>query len=172
MITYHGVKQRSPEWFKLREGKWTGSTAIRLLQGKSLKNESSNFTNPAMMRGQLLEPAALREYSVMYKSIPRTVGFVTNSKYPNAGYSPDGIDGKILPEIKCLNGHRYDALITGEIPMEYIAQIQFGLLICELEKARLLAFNPEREQQLTVIDINRDEEIINNIIKHLELDIS
>ena len=36
MIIYHQVTQRSDEWFELRKGLWTGSIAIKLLQGKPM----------------------------------------------------------------------------------------------------------------------------------------
>jgi hypothetical protein len=35
MIIYHDVEQGTPEWHALRKDLWTGSKAIRLLQGKS-----------------------------------------------------------------------------------------------------------------------------------------
>ena len=40
MIIYHPVTQGSEEWLKLRENLWTGSKAIRLLQGKPLPRET------------------------------------------------------------------------------------------------------------------------------------
>lgn len=169
MITVHDVKQRSPEWFKLREGKWTGSTAIKLLQGKPLPTSHTDFQSSSMKRGQLLESIAIREFEVA-ENAPKgvlTVGFITNSKYPNAGYSPDGVFGDTLLEVKCLNGARHEKLVKGVIPLEYLAQIHFGMLICELKKAKLLAFNPEYVPQLTILGISHDPAITRNIKKKL-----
>lgn len=168
MVLIHDVSQRSPEWFKLREGRWTGSTAIKLLQGKPLPTEFSDYQSPAMLRGQVLEPIALQEFSVQTGIDTLSVGFVTNNLYPNAGYSPDGIVGDTLLEVKCLNDERHEALARGEIPLEYLAQIYFGMVICELDKARLLAFNPEYERQLTILEIEYDPVITDNIVSKLK----
>lgn len=167
MIEIHDVKQSTPEWHELRKGKWTGSRAIKLLQGKSLPDDSAIVANKYMRRGTLLEPIAIREYEHNYETDVLRVGFVTNSKYPNAGYSPDGITGDVLLEVKCCNGLRHEALVNGEIPLEYLAQIHFGMVICELKSARLLAFNPEYNEQLTIIEISADQAIIDNIKNRL-----
>lgn len=170
MITIHAVLQGSPEWLKLREGLWTGSKAIRLLQGKSLPDESNFTGNKHTERGKLLEKIAVKEYENEVKRFVSRPGFVTNSVYPNAGYSPDAIDRAILLEVKCLNGDRHQALVDGNIPLEYLVQIYFGMVITGKRKAKLLAFNPEFEQQLVIIDIEYDKVIGNNIRKKLRLD--
>lgn len=167
MVLIHDVEQRSDQWFKLREGKWTGSTAIKLLQGKPLPTTFSDYQSPAMLRGQVLEPIALQEFTVQTGIDVLSVGFVTNDKYPNAGYSPDGIVGDTLLEVKCLNDERHEALAKGDTPLEYLAQIHFGMVICELKKAKLLAFNPEYRQQLTILDIDFSTDIAGNIRKKL-----
>ena len=168
MITRHDVIQGSPEWHKLHDGKWTGSTAIKLLEGKPLVWNTFGG-NKYTRRGKLLEYVAIREYEVAV-DMPggvEIIGFVTNSKYKNAGYSPDGIFCDILLEVKCLNGTHHEELIKGNIPLEYLVQVHFGMVICELRKAKLLAFNPEYENQLTVIDIEYNEKIAANIIRKL-----
>ena len=169
MITIHDVAQGSPEWHKLHDGLWTGSTAIKLLQDKPLPAWGQFAGNKYTRRGKLLEPIAIREFEVTVDAPDGvlTVGFVTNDLYPNAGFSPDGILCDILLEVKCLNGTHHEELIKGNIPVEYLVQIHFGMVICELRKAKLLAFNPEYENQLTVIDIEYDEKIANNIIRKL-----
>jgi predicted phage-related endonuclease len=163
MIVIHRVKQGSEDWHQLRKGRWTGSRAIKLLQGKPLPDDSSTYQSSAMRRGTVLEPIAIKEFERDAGTDVLTVGFVTNTIYPNAGYSPDGIVGDTLLEVKCLNGDRHENLIAGNIPLEYLAQIHLGMVICELEKARLLAFNPEYEQQLTILDIEYDTVIADNI---------
>ena len=86
MITYHQVVQRSPEWFELRKGLWTGSIAIKLLQGKSMPPESDFTGNYYTKRGQALEPLAIAEYERVVKRHVARPGFVTNSVYPNGGF--------------------------------------------------------------------------------------
>lgn len=170
MITYHQVVQRSPEWFELRKGLWTGSIAIKLLLGKSMPPESDFTGNYYTKRGQALEPLAIAEYERLVKRYVKRPGFVTNSVYPNAGVSPDAIDGKTLLEVKCLNDERHEKLASGEIPLEYLSQIYFGMIITGLRKAKLLAYNPEYSQALTVINVTYDKSIGANIRKKLRLD--
>jgi len=170
MITIHTCTQGTPEWLELRRGLWTGSRAIKLLQGKPLPNDEGFAGNYYTKRGQVLEVIAIREYERVVKRHVQRPGFVTNSVYPNAGYSPDGIDGGWLLEVKCLNGERHENLAKGEIPLEYQAQIHFGMVITGKRKARLLAYNPEYSQALTVINITYDKVIGANIRKKLRQD--
>lgn len=170
MIVWHDVEQGTPEWKALRKGLWTGSVAIRLLQGKLLQPDADWGGNDATRRGHALEVAAIREYERKYRRKVARPGFVTNTVYPNAGYSPDGIDKRTLLEVKCLNGGRHEKLASGDIPLEYLTQIYFGMIVTGLRKAKLLVFNPEYEQQLTIIEIAYDKKIGANIRKKLKLD--
>lgn len=164
MVTIHDVAQGTPEWFALREEKWTGSTIIHLLKGKSLPKRVE-FTSKHTERGKLLESPALMAYKVEKERDYISVGFVTNSSWEGCGYSPDGISGDTLLEVKCFNGDRHKMLLDEKIPAEIMAQIQFGLMICELDKAQLIAYNPHDEDQqvLHIIDVPRNEKIIANI---------
>lgn len=163
MIVIHDVKQGSPEWHKLHDKLWTGSRALPMLQGKSLPEWGSFSGNRYTKRGQILEDIAIAEFERETGITVLRAGFITNSKYPNAGYSPDGITGDTLLEVKCLNGPRHEKLVEGDIPIEYMAQIYFGMVICELKFAKLIAFNPEYAKQLTIIDIDMNKRILKNI---------
>lgn len=171
MIIYHDVEQGSDKWKKLRAPLWTGSKALRLLQGKPFIEDREWDGNDYTRRGHALEVAAIREYERTSKYYVARPGFITNTVYPNAGYSPDGIDYKTLLEVKALNGIRHEELIAGKIPLQYLVQIYFGMIITGLRKAKLIAFNPEYEQQLTVIDIPYDVAIGSNIRRKLKADI-
>jgi len=170
MIIYHDVIQGSPEWHKLREDLWTGSKAIRLLQGKPMPRDTDFQGNIHTRRGHALESVAIMEYERQFKRKVKRPGFVTNTVYPNAGYSPDGIAGTILLEVKALNGERHESLAGGNIPLDFLVQIYFGMIITDLRKAKLLAFNPEYSQQLTVIEVTYDKLIGNNIRAKLRAD--
>lgn len=171
MIVWHDTGgQGTPKWFKKREGLWTGSSALKLLMGKSLPPSYEWGGNDATKRGQMLEYASIREYERRYKTKVDRPDFVTNSVYPNAGYSPDGIDGPWLLESKSFASKRHKELIIGKIPILVLAQICFGMIITGKRKARLLAFNPEYEEQLTVIEVSYDKLIGNNIRKRLRAD--
>ncbi len=170
MIIFHDVIQGTPEWKLLRAPLWTGTTAIRLLQGKSLQEESDFKGNWATRRGQVLEPIAIAEYERQVKRKVQRPGFVTNTVYSNAGYSPDAIDGGCLLEVKAFNGQRHEDLVAGKIPLEVMVQILFGMIVTGCRRAKLLAFNPEYSQQLTVINVTYDKAIGNNIRSKLKLD--
>jgi len=183
MIIYHDVQQGSDEWLELRKDLWTGSKAIRLLQGKPLPREYEFAGNIHTRRGKILEEIAVREYERKYRVKVQRPGFVTNTVYPNAGFSPDGIDRSWLLEAKALNGVKHDELfetgrslkelediIISKIPLQYKVQIFFGMIVTGLRKARLLAVNPENEEQLVVIEIGYDRLIGDNIRKKLRLD--
>lgn len=172
MITWHDVVQGSKEWFALRKGLWTGSTAIRLLQSKPLLPETEWGGNDATRRGHALEVACIREYERRYGVKVRRPGFVTNSVYENAGFSPDGVDRVWLLEAKAFSGKRHEDLVNGDIPLPILVQIAFGMIITGLRKARLLAFNPDvvGAEQLTVIEVEYDKMIGNNIRRLLRQD--
>lgn len=170
---YWDVEQGTPKWKLLRKGLWTGSVAIKLLQGKSFPREYEFAGNDATRRGTLLEVASIREYERKYRCKVKRPGFVTNSVYPNAGYSPDGIDGAWLLESKSFNGARHDSLAAGKIPLEVQVQILFGMIITGKRKARLLAYNPDvvGKEELTVIEVTYEKIIGNRIRKLLKLDL-
>jgi hypothetical protein len=170
MIIYHPVIQGSEEWLEIRKSLWTGSSSIRLLQEKPFKEETEWAGNKYTMRGHALEIAAIREYERKYRRTVARPGFVTNTVYTNAGYSPDGIDGGWLLEVKAFNGKRHEDLVAEKIPLVVLVQIYFGMVITGKRKARLLAFNPEYKQQLTVIEIPYDKRIGSNIRKKLRAD--
>jgi len=171
MIRYYNFEQRSEKWYIYRKGKWTGSTAIDLLKGKKSPPENdSSFDNRHMLRGRVLEKLAIETYERKYKREVAHYGFVTNSKYPHAGYSPDGVEPGMLIEVKCLKLEKHDAIVTGMIPIptEYRAQIQFGLLITELPKARLILYNPDSDTPLFILDTEADPKIQANMVAKLE----
>lgn len=173
MIRFYNFEQRSPKWYAMREGRWTGSTAIDLLSDKPTPPESSgDYDNRHMQRGRILEPLAAEAYEIKYKTRVQHYGLITNSQYPHAAYSPDGIDAndQTLLEIKCLGLEKHNAIIDEilPVPTQYMAQIQFGLFISELSAARLILYNPDSDVPLHVMDIQPDPEIQAYIKKQLD----
>jgi len=169
-IIIHDVEQGSPEWHELRKGKYTGSTAMRLLQGKPLPRDYEFQGNKHTKRGHMLEHIAIMEYERQTGIKVLRPGFITNTAYPIAGYSPDCIAGDTLLEVKCLNGEAHEKLASGKIPLEYLCQIYFGMVICGLPNAKLLAYNPEYQDSLTILDIIYTEKILKNIKNKLTVD--
>lgn len=170
MIKWHDLVQGSEKWKAFRKPLWTGSRAIKLLQGKPLPDDSGTYVSAAMKRGTALEPVAVREYERKKQRKVWRPGFGTNSVYPNAGYSPDGIDGKILLEIKCPGDDAFERFKKGIIPLDYIAQIQFGMVITGLRSARLIVYNPDYSESMLIFEVVYDKGITNNIRKRLRRD--
>lgn len=168
MITWHDVEQGTDKWKLLRRALWTGSVSIRLLQGKSLPRESDwDGFKDAALRGHALEHAMISEYERKYQSKILRPGFITNSVYPNAGYSPDGIDGAWLLEMKSFY------VDPEKIPLTILCQVLFGMIITGKRKARLLTIDPDviDREQLTVIEISYEKKIGNNIRAKLRADL-
>lgn len=170
MIRYYHFDQRSEKWHAMRKDKWTGSQAIKLLQGAKIPPESNpNYDNKYMQRGRILEPLAAEAYEKKTGHTMAHFGFVTNSKYKHAGYSPDGIEDDTVDEIKCVNVEKHMAIGSGAmpIPVEWIAQTHFGIVITELHKIRLILYNPDAEIPLFILPIVVRQETLENIIARL-----
>lgn len=169
MIRYYHLDQRSEKWHKMREDKWTGSVAIKLLQGAKTPPNVTIPDNKYMQRGRILEPLAAEAYEHKTGHKMAHFGFVTNSKYKHAGYSPDGIEDDMVDEIKCVNVEKHMAVGTGArpIPVEWMTQTHFGIVITELHKIRLILYNPDAEIPLFILPIIVRQETLENIIARL-----
>lgn len=154
MIQLHQVEQGSDEWQALRQGRYTGSNAHKLLKYGARPyslTESSEFTGTFWTkRGHLLETEAIELYEAITGTTVEHPGFVTNSKFPDCGYSPDGLQAAHVIEVKCFNEPKHLKLYGGELPLEIMAQIHFGMLICERKLARLVIYNPKLEPKLAL----------------------
>lgn len=178
MITVHACEQGTPEWQELRRGRYTGSNAHKLLKygaiEYALTAPGSFGGNFWTKRGHLLEDEAIELYDAIQRRQALRPGFITNSEFPTCGYSPDGIDGATgwhladtgatLLEVKCFHQAKHLRIAGGEIPLEVLAQIHFGLLICGLRKARLIVYNPELDPKLAfkMIEVRYNRNIANN----------
>lgn len=152
-ITYHTeVEQNSDEWMQLRCGILTASDVGKLVTAKTLKvaaNDNSralvlektaqritneiepNYIGEDQIRGITLEPIA-REYYAKLEPDVREVGFVTREfEWGILGCSPDGLVGDIGGwETKSPRQKGYiKAVLSGEVPDEYVMQVQTSLLV-------------------------------------------
>jgi putative phage-type endonuclease len=133
------IKQRTAEWFKLREDKLTASDLYDAIKNplslakRKLKGSSFNSSSiPALKWGVMFEPIATRIYSHMKNKKIHEFGLIINDDIEHFGASPDGIteDG-VMIEIKCPYSRK---IIDGEIPEKYYYQIQGQLAVCKLEE--------------------------------------
>lgn len=150
--TYHNdIEQGTPEWLQIRLGILTASTMKQIItpSRKPARNEKSRalawelaaqritqhieptFETSAMLRGHRDEVFARDLYSEKYA--PATeCGFITREfDGIKIGYSPDGLVGDAgLIEVKSRDQkYQLQTIVSDEVPEEYLAQIQTGLLI-------------------------------------------
>lgn len=168
-VTIHDTPQGSPEWLAAREGKYTGTSAGKLLKYGIIeysKTASSDFKgNFFTRRGHVLEEECIGLYEAIKHCKVSRPGYVTNDLFPNCLFSPDGMTEDTLIECKAFNEKKHLQIYHGDIPFEIQAQIHFGMLITELKQAKLLIYNPDIEnpkEAFKIIDIKYNRNIQNN----------
>lgn len=183
MITLHDVEQGTDEWHKLREDLYTGSGADKLLKFSGHIKVVDGVASPYGIteitgfggnfhtkRGHILEDEAIELYQRIRKKIgirfenDRKVGFVTNSKFPNCGYSPDDIYPDRTVEVKAFIEEKHMLMFNGELPLKVLSQCHFGMLICGKKICDLLIYNPDLEarQAFKIITIRWNPAIARN----------
>lgn len=133
------IKQRTPEWFKLREDRLTASDL-----GDAIKNplslakrklKGTTFISsaiPALKWGTMYEAMATRIYSHQKKTKVHEFGLIINDEIESFGASPDGITEEgVMIEIKCPYSRK---IVDGTIPEKYYYQMQGQLAVCKLNK--------------------------------------
>ena len=148
---FKDVVQGSDDWLKLRCGTLTASIIKNIITPtlKVANNDKERaiiselaaqritkyippqYINDDMLRGQEEEVEAKILYAEKYAQVEE-VGFITNDSFGyTIGFSPDGLVGEDgFIEIKSrLPKFQLDTIITGEVPEEYILQIQTGFLV-------------------------------------------
>lgn len=154
--------QRSPEWYRARLGRLTGSVAGDMLaKGKGVTRQKLLIRlalervtqqpveplvkTPAMEWGVEWEDAARFEYELFTKNNVREVGFLSHDTLM-AGCSPDGVIGdySALVSIKCRQPLAHDeALSAGRPPSDAMAQIAHELwMVPTATEHHYWSFNP------------------------------
>lgn len=142
------TEQRSTEWYEMRKNLITASdfaqalgegkfgTQKQLFQ-KKCGYEKDTFDNnaPALKWGVKYESVAIDIYSLKNKVIMHEFGLLPHPTQKWFGASPDSItELGIMVEIKC----PWRRKITGEIPKQYMYQIQGQLDVCGLNECDYL----------------------------------
>lgn len=164
MIKYYkDIIQRSPEWYAARCGLLTASemrhiiTPAKLQYAQNDKEKThlyellaqriNNYVEPTfqsfdMMRGQDDESRAREAYNDKYGKVDMC-GFMVNDKWGfPIGYSPDGlVDFNRVIEAKSrLQKYQLETILTGEMPPEFMLQVQTGLLVSERERCDFISY--------------------------------
>ena len=173
---YDDIEQGSDLWHELRKNKITGSQAIKLLNSKNPRTftfpKDYGFKgNAYTRRGHRLEPEAIELYETINDVKIQHTGFVTNDKYPGAGYSPDGyMDDRTIEVKSFMPKHHLAAIKRPDV--DTLAQCHFGQVIMEKEQTDLIYYCPMPEvdvqDQLVVKNIPKNEKIQSNIINRLK----
>lgn len=161
----HDIPQHTAAWYEARLGLVTASRVkdivtptgkistakqrqnylYELVAEKITGAPADTFVTADMMRGQQEEPLARELYSEAYSPVCEA-GFITEDKWGfTIGYSPDGLVGEDgLIEIKSRKGfYQIETLITGQMPDEYYAQVQAGLLVTGRKWCDFVSFSAD-----------------------------
>lgn len=164
-IKYHEeLLQGSDEWLQARLGLLTASEMSRIITPGKLQYASndksrshlyelaaqriSQYVEPSyigddMLRGLAEELDAKEVYNKHYAKT-KDCGFITNDAWGfTLGYSPDAIVGKDgLIECKSRRQkYQIQTIIEGEVPAEYMVQVQTGLLVSEREWLDFISYS-------------------------------
>jgi hypothetical protein len=161
---FNELEQGSPEWLAARCGIPTASVVGQLITPKTVKpaaNDTSRalamtltaeritgYVEPVqpnrdMDRGTLSEPFARDKYAGHYAPVTE-IGFMVRDDWGfRIGYSPDGLVGDDgLIEIKSPRQKKHLAtILADEVPLEYMAQCQTGLLVSGREWLDFISYN-------------------------------
>ena len=153
IVYHHELTQGTEEWLQARCGLLTASE-MKLILTPTLKMASNDkerahlyellsqritqhveptYIGGDMLRGQEEEIEAKIAYATHYNGI-EDVGFITNDRWGfTLGYSPDALVGKDgLIECKSRRQkYQTQTIIEGEVPDDFLIQIQTGLLVSE-----------------------------------------
>jgi|LakMenE18May11ns_1017448.scaffolds.fasta_scaffold9946647_3 putative phage-type endonuclease len=166
------IKQRTEEWFKLRENRLTASDLydavyhpITLIK-KKIKNVSFNsYSIPALKWGCMFEEVAANIYSHLNSIKINEFGLLINNNINNFGASPDGItDDGIMIEIKCPYSREIKDKV---IPDKYYYQMQGQMAVCELDicdyiECKFKAFNNIDEYIDNIKNLDDNENGLND----------
>ena len=173
----HAVEQNSVDWQILRSGKLTASEADALVSptGKVRNSEGvdtylaqklcevwtggplATLNTFDMDQGRILEERAKPAFTLHTGIEIQNVGFITTDD-ERCGCSPDGfVPFKTGAEIKCPRLDTHAAyLISGKLPKQYVAQVQFSMFVTGLEKWHFFSYN--RAFPPLHLVVHRDEE--------------
>jgi putative phage-type endonuclease len=169
------VEQRSSEWYEMRRGRLTASAIAEALgQGKyrskntllkskafpELDKPFDSYSSPPLRHGIILEDMSARCYQQRRGNIKiHNFGMIPHPDMSCFGASPDGINELgIMIEIKT----PYKRKVGGEVPHEYMLQMQGQMAVCGLKECDFV----DAEIKMNV---NIDE-YINTVEENLQVD--
>jgi hypothetical protein len=164
LTTYEDLEQGSPEWLAARCGIVTASVVGQLITPKTVKPAANDYSRALtaalvaeritghvepihethdMLRGTLSEPFARDIYAEHYAPVTEVGFMVRDFGGYRIGYSPDGLVGETgLIEIKSPRQKKHlSTILANDVPLEYMAQCQTGLLVSGREWIDFVSYN-------------------------------
>lgn len=181
MPVYHpDIEQNSPEWYAIKAGKWSASSAAVIMGGLETSGLDSlvktvawervfgprdepGFKSSAMERGHDVEPDARDWAAFNADAVVEQMGFVEHGDIPYVGWSPDGLYSKRTRgiEAKCpLHKAFMDMLRTGKVPAEYRWQARWACWVGSLDGLDFVGYHPSAGGiciQVEVTDAEREQ---------------
>lgn len=179
-FTIIDAEQRSPEWFKARAGRVTGSVAgdvcaaplksggepavkrdlrtrlaLERLTGQPLEDD---YQNADMRRGIELEPEAIAAYEALTGELVQRTGFLCHDELL-IGCSLDGHFGDFtgLLELKCpRSANHLKYLRAGTLPAEHRWQIVHNLFVTGADYAEFVSYDPKFPEPLRLFRLRYD----------------
>lgn len=148
LMTLPKLEQRSTEWYEVRQNLITASDFAQALgRGKfgtqkqfyqkkcGYEKDTFDASSPALKWGVMYEPVAVDAYASKNNMVMNEFGLLIHPEHKWFGASPDSItDLGIMVEIKC----PWKRKITGEVPEQYMYQMQGQLDVCKLDECDFL----------------------------------
>lgn len=157
---------------------------------KTILGASKFKGNEATKRGLQLEPEVLREVELLSGQKFRSAGlhistgntliitmcykrnrksFFTVTVWPMFGASPDGINEKMVAEIKCPKSSKsaknYVA-DNGDIGQKYLAQVMLQMSLSGRKEALFCVADPafEKNKKIVIKHVHYDESLVNDLM--------
>jgi hypothetical protein len=177
-MKHYEVEQNTDEWFKMRAGKLTMSELHKVMAhfGKEFgepakkyavdiaveqitgKPVSSSYSNGSMAEGHVREPIAIARYEAETFTEVMPGGFFCDERI---GYSPDGLVGEGLLEVKnsITTAAHYERIKKQAVDSQYKWQVIGGLKYTGKPWLDFVSYCldfPE-DQQLLIIRVEADQ---------------
>lgn len=181
---FYEVEQNTPDWDKLRLGRFTASGFKNLFMSKTTKGyqgeierviseilsgeKDEDFQGGWIERGHKMEQEAKEWYQRENFVKVKDGGFWTldNELAEWVGCSPDGIVESKIMEIKSLAGSNIIPILkTKELPKDFYWQVHGQLWITGKESCIFLAYHPKLPK--VIIEVKRDELAIKELQEKL-----
>jgi len=181
--------QGESQWFAEKLGKPSASNASKLITGSGKRSTQREGylhtliaekltgerydafkTTEAMEEGVRREAESRKLYEFVSDDVITEVGVVYPDKTDKYLCSPDGLcdEKKYGLELKnVMPKTQIKYLLKGTMPTEYILQVQFSLMVTELDYWVFASYCPKLEP--LIVKVERDEVLINTLKKEVEV---